>query len=173
MTKKAREVLEDARYALKRHTDDLQGVEFRISWLAILSLLRAVWHVLERVDAKSSPEMHRAFQTIKQRTQKPNPPILWDFIKPARDQMVKEFSLGVNRTRFKISNVPVPHAYELHVDVGNQRGAVAARMDGVRSVISNGPYAGQSEKQVAVEAYRWLKSMLDEVDRLAKEGASA
>lgn len=172
MTKAARDVLEDAKYALKRHTDDLQGADFRISWLAILSLLRAVWHVLEKVDAESSPEIRRAFLTIKQRTQKPNAPILWNFIKPARDQMVKEFDLGVTRTRFKVSNLPVPHAFELHIDVGNMRGATVAQLDGVKSVISNGPYAGQSEKQVAREAYRWLKSMLDEVDRLANEGAS-
>src|SRR4051812_41064549 len=48
----ARKPLRDAKWALKRleETEDLR--EFRVIWAATVALLRAVGHVLEKVDAR-------------------------------------------------------------------------------------------------------------------------
>ncbi len=60
MTQKARVVLQDAKFAIVRHSKTLQSEEFRASWFAIIGLLRAVGHVLDKVDAEASPAVKRA-----------------------------------------------------------------------------------------------------------------
>lgn len=62
MTRAARIVLQDARHGIRQHADTLQAEAFRVSWFAIVGLLRAVGHVLDKVDAESSPEMRRAIR---------------------------------------------------------------------------------------------------------------
>ena len=82
MTKVARIVLQDAKHAITVHNRRMQSEEFRASWFAIIGLLRAVGHVLSKVDKNSSYSMRYAIDQKWQslRDSKPEPAILWQFI---------------------------------------------------------------------------------------------
>lgn len=168
MTRTARLVLEDAKYAIDRHSDDLQGADFRISWLSVVTLLRAVGHVLKDVDAKSSPAMGKAVRQQHEILVSPEPAIFWHFIKGARDNFLKEYVTGVSRTRSKLITHPSGKTFSLSLDAGSVRGVTIAPMDAAASVVKDGPFAGRPEKEVALQAYEWWRKYLDEVDELAK-----
>src|ERR1700681_2813253 len=99
MTHKARIVLQDCRHAVARHTLELQGEELRVSWVAILTLLRAVGHVLDKVDGKASPAMAQAVTEWwkAMNASKPEPAIFWQFIDEARNRVVKLYELRIWR----------------------------------------------------------------------------
>jgi len=166
MTKAARLVLEDAKYAINRHSDDLQGAAFRVSWFSVLALLRAVGHVLAKVDSEASSAMKKAVQTKWQELQSETPPI-WRFIENDRNNFLKEYQSGVMRTRSRLATLPNGKTFYVALDAGNVRGGMVASMDKSDSVIKEGPFKGQHEKAVALEAYEWWLAYLDAVDRLA------
>ena len=88
MTRVARIVLQDAEFAIARYDDTLQSEEFRASWFTVVGLLRAVGHVLAKVDAEKSEALRRA---VEQKWQelcalRPEPLIFWDFIESERNR---------------------------------------------------------------------------------------
>lgn len=167
MTHAARVVLQDAKHAIARHNDTLQSEAFRVSWFAIIGLLRAVGHVLDKVDSEASPAMKQAIKdkwSQLQRT-RPEPKIFWGFIEGERNRFLKNYEHGISRS------ITVPAAtegYWVTVDCGNSRGGEFAPGSKLESFISDGPYAGCYEKDVAWQAYDWWAAYLDEVDRLAR-----
>ncbi|HMQ97321.1 MAG TPA: hypothetical protein PKC42_04455 [Candidatus Nanoperiomorbaceae bacterium] len=166
MTHVARVVLQDADHAIVRHSDTLQSEAFRVSWFSIVGLLRAVGHVLDKVDAESSPTMKRAIKEQWSRLQatKPEPKIFWGFIDAERNRFLKNYELGIWRS------LTVPAATEGHwvtVDCANSRGGQFAPGSKLQSRISNGPFAGCYEKDIARQAHDWWVSYLDEIDKLA------
>ena len=166
MTRAARIVLQDAKHAIARHSDTLQSEAFRVSWFSIVGLLRAVGHVLEKVDSESSPIMKKAIKERWSHLQatRPEPKIFWDFIEAERNRFLKNYEHGVDRS------ITVPALIEGHtitVDCGNSRGGQFAPGSNLLSRISNGPYAGCYERDIAWEAHDWWVSYLDEIDTLA------
>lgn len=78
MTTAARIVLEDCRGALAELGDGLYGGAWRRRWIAAVTLLRAVGHVLAKVNARTSPQMEKAIQAEWEllKASKPEPKIL-------------------------------------------------------------------------------------------------
>jgi hypothetical protein len=169
MTELARVVLQDLKRAIEKHSDMLQSEEFRVSWFAITGLLRAVGHVLVKVDAETSPSLKRAVEE-KWRDMvrsKPEPAIFWHFIEFERNRFLKNYEHGISRTL----TVPGP---DLHgkptiivVDCANSRGGAFSPGATLESKIADGPFAGRREREIAWKAYDWWKEYLDEVDALA------
>jgi hypothetical protein len=56
-------VLEDCRWALAQHASELSGATLRVSWVGIVTLLRAVGHVLHKIDSHHSLDVD---QIVKQ-----------------------------------------------------------------------------------------------------------
>ena len=167
MTQAARVVLQDAKYAIAKHSEYLQSEAFRVSWFSIVGLLRAVGHVLDKVDTKSSSAMKRAIEEKWMLLQKsrPEPHIFWGFIEIERNRFLKNYQHGINRALV----VPVlPKNSVVMVDCGNLGGGTVGEGYKLRSIIVDGHYAGSYEREVATEAYKWWKSYLDEVDNLAR-----
>ena len=83
-TSNARKVLEDCKIILNRFRDDAVYREHRFNWVLSLSLLRAVGHVLDKVDALESSQarvaIKKAWSEINDT--KPEPKIFWRFLKP-------------------------------------------------------------------------------------------
>lgn len=179
MTQAARLVLEDAVYALSQHRSTLQANAFRVSWFSVVALLRAVGHVLQKIDgaADAPPAMRRAieYKYSELRASKPAPQIYWAFIDTTRNRFLKEYKSNVKRT------LPIMIDGNLHhvFDVGSGRGGFGLEggagmgpASGFVSRIDEGPYAGRPEADVALEATTWWSSYLDDVDSLAlKYGA--
>lgn len=166
MTRAARMVLQDARHAIERHTETLQAEEFRASWFAVIGLLRAVGHVLDKVDAKSSPMLEQAIRTKWNQlsASRPEPTIFWGFIHAERNRFLKSYEHGIDRS---ITIPTLSGVGFLKFDGGNARGGRFAVGHAFNSVITSGPYAGQNERAVAFAAHLWWAGYLNEVDRLA------
>lgn len=71
--------------------------EWRIQWIAGLSLLRAVGHVLFKVDAKKSlyhqDEIEKLWLSFKD-TRSGSSAIFWNFIEQERNNLLKTYSFG-------------------------------------------------------------------------------
>lgn len=166
MTHAARVVLQDTKHAISRHSDTLQSEAFRVSWFSIVALLRAVGHVLCKVDSESSPAMKRAIkeQWSHLQSTRPEPKIFWDFIDAERNRFLKNYEHGIHRS------ITVPAAIEGHwmtVDCANSQGGQFAPGSKLESRLTNSTFAGCYEKDIAWQAHEWWASYLDEIDSLA------
>ena len=172
MTDKARIVLQDCQRAVASHTLELQGEELRVSWVAILTLLRAVGHVLNKVDSNSSPAMAQAVAEWwkAMSASKPEPAIFWQFIENARNRVVKLYEHGIWRQLVLEGPEYQGRPTTILVDQANARGGRMTAQDGhVISKLADGAFAGQSERDVAIEACKWWRGVLDRLDARAKE----
>src|SRR5687768_8643647 len=88
MTAAARDVLEDAREAVAELIDGLQGRLWRRRWFAAVALLRAVGHVLDKVDGKRSTKYRAAIDAEWPKLQKEP---LFDFLDAERDNIIKQY----------------------------------------------------------------------------------
>ncbi len=167
MTKMSRFVLQDAKFAIAAHTDTLQSEGFRISWISIVTLLRAVGHVLEKVDADTSPAMRAVItKKWKQLNQtKPSPEIFWGFIEEERNRFLKNYKHGIVRELVISGPIMDEVQTTLRINVGDGGGEIGSGKN-LRSFISSGPFAGKSEREVAWQAYDWWDSYLNEIDAL-------
>jgi len=55
VTMAARKVLDDCKFILSKLEDETDDQQWRIHWVAGVTLLRAVGHVLIKVDGQSEP----------------------------------------------------------------------------------------------------------------------
>ena len=163
MTAKARVLLKDLKPAIASHTDDLQAEEFRVSWFAVTGLLRAVGHVLSKVDAATSRFLRRAIEEKwKALSQsKPEPTIFWGFIEFERNRFLKNYEHGIKRTFVAQGAELEGKTIRTTFDCGNARGVTFSDAGNLESRLSDGPYSGQSERKVAWEAYHWWAAYLD------------
>lgn len=172
MTAKARVVLQDCQHAVANHTLDLQGEEFRVSWVAILTLLRAVGHVLNKADSKSSPAMEQAIKEWWKdiNASKPEPAIFWQFIENSRNRTIKLYEHGISRKLILEGPELEGKPTTLWIDQANSRGGKLIAHDGeVISRLADGSaFSGQSERAVALEACKWWRGILDGIDTRAR-----
>lgn len=166
MRLKSEIILQDIKYALSKHNDSLQAEGFRVSWFAIVGLLRSVGHVLDKVDSVEHPQLQsiikKKFQNLKQ--EKPNPRIFWEFIDSERNRFLKEYEHSVDRG---VTVGPIKADGDdiyIVIDHGNASGGYARTEDApFHSIISSGFYKGRNEKELAQEALDWWKKYIDEI----------
>lgn len=168
MTTKARVVVQDAKYAIEAHTGTLQAEHFRISWIALVTLLRAVGHVLKKVDCSESAARKAAIEQKWKELSitKPEPAIFWGFIELERNRFLKNYEHGIRREVTVLGPAFKGTETTISIDVGNRGGGGGGLVSGLQSTISSGPFAGQSERAIAWQAYDWWVSYLDEIDAI-------
>ena len=156
-TAHARVVLEDCRQLLEEFRDDGLYLKHRFRWVAALALLRAVGHVLDKVDGSSSPAarevISRAWEALN--TTKPEPHIFWRFIDQGRNMVLKEYRLGIQT--IVSANVQIyrdPQQAEEH----------PATPATISYLVTFGDYKGRPQKQVIREAIEWWEGYLDAID---------
>ena len=93
---RARDVLEECKQALNDFEASGRTPYWRTRWTALVALLRAVGHVLYKVDGAQSPEWRRAVDVAwdRVRASKPEPEILWEFIEKERNNVLKAYQVG-------------------------------------------------------------------------------
>ncbi|MFC1509769.1 hypothetical protein ACFL60_08835 [Candidatus Omnitrophota bacterium] len=168
MTQHAKIVLQDAKYAISHHNDQLQSEWFRISWISVVTLLRAVGNVLKNVDSLSSPEMKRSINEKWEEINKskPEPKIFWEFIVKERNRFLKNYKHGIDRS---IITITALSGGLLKVDCGDSRGGQFSPGSKLTSIITSGSFEGRYEKEVAWEAYNWWEEYLNEIDEMVKK----
>jgi hypothetical protein len=146
VTTNARDVLGDCREARADLVDGIMGSEWRRKWTLVVTLLRTVLHVLDKVDGEGDPAVRvavsDAWDNLK-RT-KPNPDIFWQFVDEDRNLIVKLYKhrAGQNASVFLGEPVVVETSYSMN----------------------DGPFVGQDPRDVADRAITWLGDYLDAID---------
>ena len=140
----------------------------RRRWMTVVSLLRAVGHVLKNVDGKSSPMLGEIIETewdalIKT---KPEPLILWGFIENERNTVLKEYRFrsqgvawGVCVTSLTVPTTSGPVTLKANKGASNME----------FRLLADGPFAGRNDVDVVTEAIQWWKIYLDKIDALEGE----
>src|SRR6058998_1514510 len=139
----ARTVLSDCKNAHALLDDESHTIRFRLFWVAGVALLRAVGHVLQKVDAERNPAMklqiERAYSEWKR--DKETNAIFWEFIEDERNNILKEYAIGF---------LAGP------IDVLVQPGAEIVSLDGnLFCPIADGRYAGEDGRDVMADAITW------------------
>ncbi len=92
----ARLVLADCRVALEEAELALDPVAFRRSWAAVVALLRAVGHVLDKVDGRRSESLRRAIDARWRiwNANRTGNRAYWNFIEAERTNVLKVYDFG-------------------------------------------------------------------------------
>jgi hypothetical protein len=77
---RARRVLADCQWALSQYSPELSGERLRVAWVSIVTLLRAVGHVLEKVDGRDDPDIGTIVERCWNDWKATKPAIFWEFI---------------------------------------------------------------------------------------------
>ena len=96
MTMAARRVLADCEAALAMLEDERDSQRWRVLWVGALALLRAVGHVLLKVDGQT-PQAREAIKAVYEswKVKQSEHRVFREFIKKERDYMLKEYRLNV------------------------------------------------------------------------------
>jgi hypothetical protein len=146
--KVARNVLKDCRYALTELRDDAlakvrndPGAAYRVRWFGALAMLRAVGHVLRKVDAKSSPHMASANSAWWDNL-KLTRLAIWEFIDDDRDALLKEYDYRAAQNVTVTVGGPTVYTYEMR----------------------GGPFSGQDQRDVYQLAIEWWDQQLAHIE---------
>jgi hypothetical protein len=96
MSVRAREVLAECQFALEDFSAAGNTPFQRTRWVAVTTLLRAVGHVLDKVDGPAgNPALRQSIEAHWKAltASKPEPRIFWEFIETERNGVVKEFDV--------------------------------------------------------------------------------
>ena len=97
MTARARNVLEDCRTALRLLEDEKDLQRWRIHWVAALALIRAVGHVLGKVDGADPATAALAKAAYKKwKSDAPEHEIFREFIERERNFILKEYEFNLH-----------------------------------------------------------------------------
>lgn len=148
MTERARLVLQDCRVALNGIDGKIQGEEWRIRWVSLVSLLRTVGYVLKNVDSKRSDKEK---SVIVQKwgvlnDDKASYPIFWEFIDKERHNIAHEYEVNAGQGITIQFGGPTTRHYSINA----------------------GAFQGQDQISVAREAIDFWESYLNEIDEAVK-----
>lgn len=93
----AREVLGDCEIALEMLEAEQDLARWRIHWAGALALVRAVGHVLHKVDG-ADPDVRRQVDVAYRRwkSQKAKNAVFWEFIEDERNNILKEYRFNLH-----------------------------------------------------------------------------
>ena len=164
---RARQVLNDCRWAIGAYSEVTSGEPLRVNWVSVITLLRAVGHVLRKVDAAHDPSVSHAAAEVwdEWNRTRPEPKIFWEFIESERNSVVKQYEFGFERT---ISSTPPrgKAGFRMKADLLSVEGGPLPLQDlpNLASQIKDGPFIGRSELEVAWEALQWWDHVLDGIE---------
>jgi hypothetical protein len=169
-TLRARSVLADCRWALAQYSSELSGPRLRVAWVGIVTLLRAVGHVLKKVDARDDPKIRQIVDQLWNEWASTKPAIFSEFIENERNSVLKQYEFGFSRTFEARRTEEGPVTIDLRGDLlaraeSNELPQVALR--GLQSIILDGPFHGRPESGVAAEAIEWWELQLTQIERRA------
>ncbi len=161
MTTRARKVLADCESALIDFAASANTQFQRSRWLAVITLLRTVGHVLVKVDRKhASREVQRLIDAKWKllNDTHASPHIFHDFIDAERDYAVKEYEIGA------AVNIEItPGTGSLTLGPGEAGGSPAADTT-VKFVMRRGPFQGRDPRDLCREAIRFWRDYLESID---------
>lgn len=152
MTATARKILEDCRYAHELLELEEEERKFRLLWVSCSSLLRAVGHVLHKVDGARNIEFKKAIDVWwkELNNNKNKHPIFFEFIVIERNNILKEYEIGM-------------FSGEIDVLVSST-GESFSLSETAFCPMSYGKFAGEDCRDIANEAIKWWEFQLDAIE---------
>jgi len=166
MTNKARIVLNDCRVALTLLEDETDLQKWRILWAGAVALLRAVGHVLDKVDG-SNPIIKRVAKDsfLRWKTEEEHR-IFTEFIDKERNILLKEYNSDVHPLE------EIPMALEAVLQPLNGGDPITVTLGDIINLGENiyrpmleGPWQGTDSRDLYKEAIEWWEQQLDFIDK--------
>jgi len=167
MTNSAREVLEDCRVALTLLEEETDLRRWRIHWAAAVSLIRAVGHVLDKVDGRDPVRKAISKEFFQRWKEDPEHEIFPKFIEHERNNLLKEYASDVNpmeKVPILLQRKLVPLGGGAPIDIAD----VVDLGENIYRPLLDGPWEGIDCREVLEEAIRWWECELSAVDDAVK-----
>ena len=147
------DVLKDCELALEMLQKENSFDQFRIIWVAAIAQIRAVGHVLHKVDGERDPKLKVIIEEIfiEWKNNKVNNAIFWDFIENERNSVLKQYEFGF---LFGPLGVIAPTEEE-----------VMELDEGLFCPILDGRYEGEDCRDILDEAIKWWKIQLNRIEK--------
>jgi len=158
-TAHARDVLQDCRVALALLESETRDSEWRVHWVAAVTLLRSVGHVLAKVDGGVNPNVRAAADSLfmEWKGTAPEHEIFREFIEDERNNILKQYS-------FAVSEGPV----ELGIVFGEVDGSVTTEpvtiLENIYRPMSHGFYEGEDGRTLIEMAIDWWEQQLAAIE---------
>jgi len=150
----ARTILSDCKNAQAVLEDESDTVRFRLFWVAGVVLLRAVGHVLHKVDRDRSPaiklQIDQAYE--KWKGDRETNAIFWEFIDDERNRMLKEYEIGFLSGPINVLVQP--------------SGEIATLDHNLFCPIADGRYSGEDSRDVMAEGIAWWEKQLSAIENV-------
>ena len=166
MTTRARVVLDDCRLVLELLEVETDLRRWRIHWVSAVTLIRAVGHVLEKVDGKSSAVRSASRAAFAAWKTEPEHEMFREFIEKERNTILKEYEFNLHpgeevevafvSTLQRVSDGALVEAAEVF-PIGHN--IYRPLLDGFRE--------GDDARDVLSEAIDWWEKELTAIERSA------
>jgi hypothetical protein len=166
MTTRARLVLEDCRLALQLLEDETDLRRWRLHWVAAVTLLRAVGHVLEKVDgtAQAVKSASRAAFT-RWKSDAPEHEIFREFIERERNTILKEYEFNLHPG--EEVEVAIPVRLQRVSDGAIVEAATIFPLDNnIYRPLMDGFREGDDARDVLSDAITWWDEQLTLIEKL-------
>jgi hypothetical protein len=156
---KARLVLQDAMFVREKLENELGHIEWRLYWVLAVVLLRAVGHVLDKVDGANDPavkkeanQLHKSWRTGDENV------IFRDFIERERNSILKKYES-------EITEGPVPIIAHLQRHDGFDVIRQFLIEENIYRPMKAGTFEGEDGRTLLDESIAWWARQLQELDR--------
>lgn len=163
-TPQARLVLQDVLFIREKLENEQDQIEWRLSWVLAVVLLRAIGHVLDKVDGTNNPLVKKyANELFKSWRAGDEHVIFRDFIDKERNSILKEYES-------EITSGPVPIVAHLQRNDGFDTIRHFLIEENIYRPVSGGSFAGEDGRTLIDEAIKWWFAQLDEIDLRVRNG---
>jgi hypothetical protein len=161
MTKvpKARLVLQDVMFVREKLETELGHIEWRLYWVLAVVLLRAVGHVLDKVDGANDISIRQKANTLHKSWRTGDENLIFrDFIECERNSILKEYES-------EITEGPVPIMAHLQSNDGFDVIRQFLIEENIYRPMGSGSYAGEDGRTLIDESIAWWAHQLDKIDQ--------
>lgn len=171
MTYAAREVIEDCRIALALLEEEKDYRRWRVHWTAAVALVRAVGHVLDKVDGKDPVRKRISKEFFQRWKTDPEHEIFTKFIEHERNNLLKEYASDTYPLK-DVSILMQRHVVPLGGGEPMVLSDVANIGENIYRPLLGGPWDGIDCRDVLGEAIRWWENQLTAIDREVRKKRS-
>ena len=162
MTKAARKVLDDCKFILGKLEGETNDQQWRIHWVAVVTLLRAVGHVLVKVDGEQDNVRQAADRLFREwKSDDPAHEIFRELIEKERNSVVKEYAIGISE-----GPVPVVISFQDPVTGGLSGYELEPIGENIYRPMMDGFYEGEDGRTLIELAIEWWEKQLDQIDKI-------
>lgn len=164
MTTRARQVLDDCRIALLLLEEEKDLQRWRIHWVAALALIRAVGHVLDKIDGVNPKIGVAARSAYKQwKSHAPEHEIFREFIERERNTILKEYEFNTHPNE-EVEFVLVRTLRRVSDDTVMTDAQIAPIGDNIYRPLLSGFREGDDARDVLSDAIDWWEAELAAIE---------